>query len=187
MHPVENEELISRYIDGELSGEEQEVLKGHLEGCPGCREELQALEEVVAIFSGIPLLSPRPGFTERVMARLAQREASRRVWKAMPALMGASLLLAIFASLPLIEFGDQIRVALAEFPLLLNLGMNLAGELLAILSSWGRACWLIAEALSKALDPRVILLQSILAFGSVALWIRLVVPLARQKKMQNSI
>ena len=105
----------------------------------------------------------------------------------MPALMGASLFLAIFASLPLIEFGDQIWVALTEFPLLLKLGMNLTGELLAVLSSWGRACWLVVEALNKALDPRVLFLQSILAFGSVALWIRLVVPLARPKRMQNSI
>ena len=71
MHPVENEELLSRYLEGGLSAEEKEVLKGHLEGCPRCREELRALEEVEVLFSGAPLLLPRPGFTERVMARLA--------------------------------------------------------------------------------------------------------------------
>jgi len=75
---VHRGELIPAYLDGDLTGEEKQRLEEHLAVCAQCGDELTALEEVGLLLSEAPLFSPQPGFTARVMARLAQREARRR-------------------------------------------------------------------------------------------------------------
>lgn len=38
------ENLIPMYLEGELTEEQAKALQQHLEGCPNCREQIQALE-----------------------------------------------------------------------------------------------------------------------------------------------
>lgn len=67
-------------LDGELPTEEWHALQVHLEACARCRtwwEHLQAVEQVLC---SAPLLSPPPGFTGRVMARVDRRRARRRAF-----------------------------------------------------------------------------------------------------------
>ena len=67
-------ELLSGYLDGEVSSEESAAVREHLGDCGACRDELQAVMEARAAVRALPLLEP-PAFL------LPAEEAShRRRW-----------------------------------------------------------------------------------------------------------
>lgn len=79
------------YRQGRLSGPEARAYRGHLESCPACREVVEKW----------PGLLPRPGFTDRVMARLAQVQdvpARGRGWVFAPLAAGLAAVLLIVAA-----------------------------------------------------------------------------------------
>src|SRR3990172_9773502 len=45
---------LSAYLDGRLQPPERQGLEQHLEGCPSCREELEALRTTVALLRRMP-------------------------------------------------------------------------------------------------------------------------------------
>lgn len=56
----------------------------HLEACERCRTELRSLEAVDEALAALPELSPSPGFTEAVMARVElPRPWYRKAWAAL--------------------------------------------------------------------------------------------------------
>lgn len=64
-------ELFSPWLDGEISGEEKELLEGHLLICEHCRQELEIWKSISAtlkddLYTG----EPSPDFTAGVMNRL---------------------------------------------------------------------------------------------------------------------
>lgn len=71
--------VISRlhaYLDGEMAISLMRKMEQHINGCPSCRgraEEIRSVENMLDCFD-IP--SPRPGFTNRVMAEATQRVRS---------------------------------------------------------------------------------------------------------------
>jgi anti-sigma factor RsiW len=50
------EELLSLYIEGELTPEEKAAVEGHLRSCPACTLLLSALDETCRALSGFPEL-----------------------------------------------------------------------------------------------------------------------------------
>jgi len=52
------------YLDGNLPAFWQRRIGAHLSVCPGCRQELEALHEVVAVLKAQPMTDPGPGFWE---------------------------------------------------------------------------------------------------------------------------
>lgn len=64
------ENMISEYIDGELSEAEEKELILHLEGCPDCAEHLAFVKKLSENLSIAPE-EPSPDFTARLMSRLA--------------------------------------------------------------------------------------------------------------------
>lgn len=64
------ENMISEYLDGELSEAEEKELILHLEGCPDCAEHLAFVKKLSENLSIAPE-EPSPDFTERLMNRLA--------------------------------------------------------------------------------------------------------------------
>ncbi|HEX2040182.1 MAG TPA: zf-HC2 domain-containing protein [Acidimicrobiales bacterium] len=52
-------DAISALLDGELSAEEEAVVRAHLDECAACREELAAVERVRRLVRGLPVVERR--------------------------------------------------------------------------------------------------------------------------------
>jgi anti-sigma factor RsiW len=62
------EDLISPYLDGELSAADGQAVEAHLSDCPECRELLGLLSEVHASLQTIPELEVSSRLQERLLA-----------------------------------------------------------------------------------------------------------------------
>lgn len=78
-------ELISAYVDGMLSPQEQEKLMAHLKVCETCSEEMSALKQMKALLEQIEEPELPNEFHEELMKRIKQEEKSTTVhafkWK----------------------------------------------------------------------------------------------------------
>ena len=77
------EALLDLYVDGELSPEEYEAVRAHLNTCPACRAYVEEALSIRAAFPKVEEIPVPEGFEAGVMARIAasapQRKA-RRPW-----------------------------------------------------------------------------------------------------------
>lgn len=73
-----DEELLSAYLDGELSPHHSESVEAHLESCASCRTRLDGLRRVVHSLARLERASPPPLLARSVERRVAlfDREAS---------------------------------------------------------------------------------------------------------------
>lgn len=93
------EDRIIRYIDGELSPEEQLRCDEHLRGCPRCRERVNVLREAWHSDALLPVTGPTLRLRTRFEAALRGEESIERrptvgtriAWLARPAMMAATL------------------------------------------------------------------------------------------------
>jgi anti-sigma factor RsiW len=69
-------DLLSAYLDGELTPRGVEDVRAHLEGCAECRRELQSLSEVRMLVRDLPPVDPPFDLFER-MLRGKNRWAAR--------------------------------------------------------------------------------------------------------------
>lgn len=96
------------YVDGDLTGGAQAEIEGHLAHCPGCREEVQALRETLALVARMPAPEPPETFWQQYLRELRQqvapapRPSRLRDWLTIPFLrpvpalaVGIALLLAV--------------------------------------------------------------------------------------------
>jgi anti-sigma factor RsiW len=56
------QQRLPEYLDGELPGFWQRRLQTHLEVCPECRQELEALAQVIQALKAAPVADPGPEF-----------------------------------------------------------------------------------------------------------------------------
>ena len=84
-----SDELLRRYLDGELTLRDAARLNEHLSACARCRSRLAALERIVARLADLEQLAPAPDFAARVAARLAAQPRQRRARPWYPALLCA--------------------------------------------------------------------------------------------------
>jgi len=72
----EVQEMLPLYIDDRLDAKEKSMLLEHLEKCPECREELQALEEVVSMFNSLveEELIPPASFRRELRTKLEKEQ-----------------------------------------------------------------------------------------------------------------
>jgi len=63
------------YVDGDLAGEAQAEIEGHLAHCSGCREEVQALRETLALVARMPAPEPPETFWQQYLRELRQQVA----------------------------------------------------------------------------------------------------------------
>jgi anti-sigma factor RsiW len=72
---------LSRFVDDELPAREVAGVQAHLDGCPDCRRELQALQSFLISLDAAPGVPPVPtAMTERIMARVAQDASASVRW-----------------------------------------------------------------------------------------------------------
>ncbi len=155
-------------------GEEKRRLEEHLAVCAHCQDELTALEEVGLLLSEAPFFSPQSGFTARVMARLARREARRRLTRVAPALVAVSLMLTFLAFLSVIGLVAPWWGTLAAPASLINLGFNLSRMFMQTSTTLAQTCSFLLGATLGALPPGLLLLYSFLMLGLTMVWARLV-------------
>ncbi|AZR73164.1 hypothetical protein BBF96_07060 [Anoxybacter fermentans] len=65
--------LMNRYIDGEITSEEEKVLEFHLLRCRGCQKEFGEIKELNLMLN---TLYPSYDFTSKVMARIEEEKGS---------------------------------------------------------------------------------------------------------------
>ena len=81
MHAVVMERL-EEYLAGTLNPADERQVEAHLNGCPACREELAAMEDVSLMFHSLRVegwTEPAPGFYSQVMAQVGEAQTARSV------------------------------------------------------------------------------------------------------------
>lgn len=74
--------LLDPYVDGELSGEEAEGVRAHLEECPGCRAYVDGALAVRSAFPGVEETEVPEGFAQGVMAAVRELEGAKKTGNA---------------------------------------------------------------------------------------------------------
>lgn len=64
------------YLDGDLTGPAQGELEVHLTQCPGCREELQGIQDTLSLIARMPAPEPPEAFWQQYLRELRQRVAA---------------------------------------------------------------------------------------------------------------
>jgi anti-sigma factor RsiW len=60
------DEVLSAYLDGELSRDDRLDVDAHLQVCPECRSDLEAERDVRQLLRELPPVDPHFGFYERL-------------------------------------------------------------------------------------------------------------------------
>jgi anti-sigma factor RsiW len=167
MEHEESYRLMMAALDEALDGRQTDQLQQHLQSCPACAREWQALTAIHQLFLQAPALSPAAGFTQRTLSRLPQ--SRYRIW-----LMGAVYFAVLFSGLiPALGFGWIAVVfgpALLEPAVWRGLAQALgqAGQLLATILG---ALWLGVEGLAVYFSQEPILWGWLLTLTAVViLW-----------------
>lgn len=91
-------EQLSAFIDGELSADDREKVRIHLDQCADCRDLLAALRETAESVSELPPVRAPKELRDRVMARVAEESDRRRIsrtrlfWPVAAAILIASVI-----------------------------------------------------------------------------------------------
>jgi anti-sigma factor RsiW len=118
------EPLLARAADGTLDNDRRAALAGHLTGCAGCRDALDAQRTARALVAARPVAPVSPGFTARVMAALPERQPSAagirwrdalawRAWTLRLAPLAGALFVA--AALGFIPLGEATPTGAVDF------------------------------------------------------------------------
>ncbi|HEX9117962.1 MAG TPA: zf-HC2 domain-containing protein [Anaerolineae bacterium] len=91
-------ELLSAYLDNQITPVEKSRIEGHLGTCPACRAELASLRQTVALLQALPRVALPHAFTLSTAQVGARRGALAWTWGAARAL-GAVAALVIVAAL----------------------------------------------------------------------------------------
>jgi predicted anti-sigma-YlaC factor YlaD len=164
---------MSLALDRSLTQGKVRCLEEHLKQCPTCQKEWKAMLRISRLFTDAPLMSPPPGFADRVMRRLARHQARRQRFLAGTVLLVACLSLGALALPEIVGLLAMLWQVLTE-PSLLSHGVKLVAQLLDLAQSLGRACWLVTTALFSSLNQPALLAYSFIVLALTALWIRLV-------------
>jgi hypothetical protein len=74
----ETRDTLSAYLDEALTPAERGLVAAHLEGCPECRRELEALRGTIAMLQRVEPVRAPVGFVDRVVAAARPRPWYRR-------------------------------------------------------------------------------------------------------------
>jgi len=80
MECTRTQDLLSSYLDGDLSDREQERIAGHIRQCSHCAEEERALRETLSLLRSLPAEAAPPELLKGVKLRIAEKTAVP-LWK----------------------------------------------------------------------------------------------------------
>ncbi len=136
-------------IDSWLAGTLAREWQQHLDHCQACLELVRTEREIVAQLAALPLMSPDPGFSDRVMAAVAVPDpfAIRSLQATRRRLFATRRSLALAASLMIVLLGSMagsIAWSLTHQETLASFGSWLA-------SQGGQVAWLSVRGLASNL------------------------------------
>jgi len=70
--------LLLDYIEDELSNEVSQKVEAHLRKCESCSKEFARIQKMVNLMKTLPSITPTPGITQEVMAKLEEEPADKR-------------------------------------------------------------------------------------------------------------
>ena len=73
------EQWLSEYMEASLPPGDMELVKAHLETCPGCSALLAEMQSVLSLCRDYPALEMDPDFTERILLRTSGRPRTRSI------------------------------------------------------------------------------------------------------------
>ncbi|MGE8081578.1 zf-HC2 domain-containing protein [Peribacillus loiseleuriae] len=98
--PDEVYEYMHNYLDEEISAEDEELLRKHLQGCEECRTYFHEMKKAVALVQSTSHIKAPDNFTERVKASLPKEKkkiSAQRWMRNHPLLTAASLFIILMA------------------------------------------------------------------------------------------
>jgi predicted anti-sigma-YlaC factor YlaD len=146
-------------LDGTLAAPDRQRLMAHLDTCPQCRADWEALSALEQLLSRPRVVQPAPGFAIRVEARLTRIENQRRTLVGGLILLGAAVVFSLLALPSLLNGRNPIEAYVAflsDTYGLLGYGLSLSYQLASTL-------WIILSALSSSVD---ISLANLLTYGA---------------------
>ncbi len=77
--PCQDETWLSAYLDDELSPADASAVRGHLAGCPVCRQHLADFKAIDEMTRTLPNLEPSDGFERTFWSKVAILEEKRKI------------------------------------------------------------------------------------------------------------
>ena len=156
-------EWLAAYHDGELPAKHQHQVEKHLEDCPTCRAELEALEELSSLLRAdiVPARTPHERFAAQVQLRLPRASLSRTPQRA-----GQPPRWTLGIPLVLITVWAFLQAALkvATFILTADQVFGIAAGRAAFLNNW-----ITTEGFLET-SANLLLLNGLLLIGTIILW-----------------
>lgn len=87
-------QLISPYLDQQLTGREMLALQDHFSGCASCEREMQSIRQVKALLRGLREPGPPRDFSDVIALRLEQAQTRGRYALRRPSVGGPKIYLA---------------------------------------------------------------------------------------------
>lgn len=87
-------ELMHKYLDGDLTKQEEKKLRGHLEGCEDCQKHFHELKRTITLVQSTENISAPADFTANVMENLPSEKKYlryKRWFKAHPIVTSAAI------------------------------------------------------------------------------------------------
>ena len=81
MNCEEVQKYLSDFLDKSLDVERTQEIEDHLAACSLCSEEVASLAECHRLVSGLPVVEPPVGFTNRVMAEVREAAHPASLWE----------------------------------------------------------------------------------------------------------
>src|SRR5262245_3408108 len=81
MNCAEVRKYLSDFLDKGLDDERVRAIEDHLAACSLCSEEFAGMAECQKLVSGLPIVEPPLGFTNRVMARVREAAQPPSLWE----------------------------------------------------------------------------------------------------------
>ena len=115
--------LMSAWLDGELSEQEEKQMKEHLEQCPDCRALMEQLQTLHTSFTDLEEIPAPEGFADSVMERIARESKPKVVplfkrpqMRALSALAACAVLFVGFGSMKMGSSKETAAAAPAPMP-----------------------------------------------------------------------
>jgi anti-sigma factor RsiW len=164
-------EWMQAVLDGALAPADRRALEAHLADCASCQAAWTSLSAVHRLFKAEPLAAPRPGFSGRFQARLAQRRSRPHVmWGALGLGLGAVAASALVVPLGVGAVLAAVRTA-AQPATSLALMVS-AGAVVGFLSALADALLIAARAVAEALLPNPLTwAAAVLALALTGVWL----------------
>lgn len=177
-------EWMHAVLDGAIDPAGRRDLEAHLATCLECQATWAGLSEVQRLFRAEPQVAPRPGFSGRFQARLAQRQSRPRViWGAVALGLGAvaASALVVPVGFSLVFSGLRVAQQPATTLALMAGAVELAGLLRTVVGALAITARAIAEA---ALFNSLAWAAGTLALVLTGVWLYLVRKLVPEVKLR---